>query len=115
MGARSAACCARAGVAAPIIMLTAADTDVDTFLGFDSGANGYITKPFRMGVLLVRLRERGRRLVSCAEALVTNEIPADKLAPCYLLRRAFRSGQTTAFLPSALSRPRRSAVGAVEW
>jgi glycosyltransferase involved in cell wall biosynthesis len=62
-------------------------------------------------VFLARLRERGRRLVWCAEALVTEEIPADKLAPRYLLRRAFRSGQTTAFLPSALARPRWSAVG----
>jgi glycosyltransferase involved in cell wall biosynthesis len=61
-------------------------------------------------IFLARLRERGRRLVWCAEALATEEIPADKLAPAYLLRRAFRSGQTTAFLPSALARPRWSAV-----
>ena len=58
----------RAGVSAPIIMLTAADTDADTILGLDSGANDYITKPFRMGVLLARAQgpaapacpERGR-------------------------------------------------------
>jgi DNA-binding response OmpR family regulator len=46
----------RAGVSAPIIMLTAVDTDEDIILGLDSGANDYITKPFRMGVLLARLR-----------------------------------------------------------
>lgn len=61
-------------------------------------------------VFLARLRERGRRLVWCAEAVVTENIPADKLAPGYLLRRAFRSGQTTAFLPSALAHPRWGAV-----
>ena len=61
-------------------------------------------------IFLARLRERGRRLVWCADAVVTEDIPADKLAPAYLLRRAFRSGQTTAFLPSALAHPRWGAV-----
>jgi DNA-binding response OmpR family regulator len=44
------------GVTSPIIMLTGADNDADTILGLDSGANDYITKPFRLGVLLARLR-----------------------------------------------------------
>ncbi len=61
-------------------------------------------------IFLARLRERGRRIVWCAEAAVTEDIPEDKLAPGYLLRRAFRTGQTTAFLPSALAHPRWSAV-----
>ena len=61
-------------------------------------------------VFLARLREQGRRTVWCAEAAVTEVIPQDKLATAYLLRRAFRMGQTTAFLPSALARPRWSAV-----
>jgi succinoglycan biosynthesis protein ExoM len=61
-------------------------------------------------IFLARLRERGRRVVWCAEAVVTEDIPADKLTPGYLLRRAFRAGQTTAFLPSALHRPRWGAV-----
>jgi CheY-like chemotaxis protein len=46
----------RAGVSMPIIMLTAADSDSDTILGLESGANDYVAKPFRMGVLLARLR-----------------------------------------------------------
>ena len=46
----------RAGVRAPIIMLTGADTDADTILGLDAGANDYVTKPFKLGVLLARLR-----------------------------------------------------------
>jgi succinoglycan biosynthesis protein ExoM len=61
-------------------------------------------------VLMARLREEGRRIVWCAEAWVTEMIPADKLTAAYLLRRAFRTGQTTAFLPSALAHPRWSAV-----
>jgi DNA-binding response OmpR family regulator len=35
------------GVKLPIIMLTGADTDADTILGLVSGANDYVTKPFR--------------------------------------------------------------------
>ena len=51
----------RQGVRAPIIMLTAADTDSDAVLGLDSGANDYITKPFRITVLLARLRAHLRQ------------------------------------------------------
>ncbi|MEX2618533.1 MAG: response regulator transcription factor [Alphaproteobacteria bacterium] len=51
----------RAGVKVPIIMLTGADTDADTILGLDAGANDYITKPFRLGVLLARLRAQLRQ------------------------------------------------------
>lgn len=51
----------RNGVTSPIIMLTGADTDADNILGPDSGANDYITKPFRLGVLLARLRAHIRQ------------------------------------------------------
>ena len=51
----------RNGVTSPIIMLTGADTDADTILGLDAGANDYITKPFKLGVLLARLRAHIRQ------------------------------------------------------
>jgi len=51
----------RNGVSAPIIMLTGADSDSDAILGLDSGANDYVTKPFRLGVLLARLRAQLRQ------------------------------------------------------
>jgi DNA-binding response OmpR family regulator len=44
------------GIVTPIIMLTGAATDADTILGLDAGANDYITKPFRFGILLARMR-----------------------------------------------------------
>ena len=46
----------RNGVRAPIVMLTGTDSEADTILGLDAGANDYVTKPFRLGVLLARLR-----------------------------------------------------------
>jgi DNA-binding response OmpR family regulator len=48
------------GIKVPIIMLTGADTDADTILGLDAGANDYVTKPFRFGVLLARIRSQLR-------------------------------------------------------
>lgn len=49
------------GVKAPIIMLTAHDTDADAILGLDSGANDYVSKPFRLAVLLARIRAQLRQ------------------------------------------------------
>ncbi|MFD2172867.1 response regulator transcription factor [Rhodobacter lacus] len=48
------------GVKCPVIMLTGHDTDADTILGLDSGANDYITKPFKFPVLLARVRAQLR-------------------------------------------------------
>jgi DNA-binding response OmpR family regulator len=54
----------RSGIKSPIIMLTGADSEADTILGLNSGANDYVTKPFQLNVLLARiraqLRQRGR-------------------------------------------------------
>ncbi|MGE0254732.1 MAG: response regulator transcription factor [Alphaproteobacteria bacterium] len=51
----------RGGVRAPIIMLTGHDTDADQILGLDAGANDYVAKPFRLNVLLARLRAQLRQ------------------------------------------------------
>jgi len=44
-----------AGVSCPIILLTAADSEDDTIEGLKSGANDYVTKPFRFAVLMARV------------------------------------------------------------
>ena len=51
----------KAGVKSPIIMLTAQDADSDTILGLEAGANDYVTKPFRLGVLVARVRAHLRQ------------------------------------------------------
>jgi DNA-binding response OmpR family regulator len=59
------------GVKSPIIMLTGADTDADTILGLDAGANDYVTKPFKLGVLLARLRAHIRQHERSDDAVFT--------------------------------------------
>jgi DNA-binding response OmpR family regulator len=44
------------GLKTPIIMLTAATSDTDTIEGLESGADDYVSKPFRFAVLLARIR-----------------------------------------------------------
>jgi CheY-like chemotaxis protein len=61
----------REGVRAPIIMLTAADSDADTILGLESGANDYVTKPFRINVLLARLRAHLRQHERSEDAVMS--------------------------------------------
>jgi len=51
----------KAGITTPIIILTGADSDADTILGLEAGASDYVTKPFRFGVLLARIRTRLRQ------------------------------------------------------
>lgn len=50
----------------PILMLTARDTEADTVLGLESGADDYVTKPFGVRELMARgqalLRRHGREL-----------------------------------------------------
>ena len=50
-----------AGEAMPVLVLTARGSWHDKVLGIDSGADDYMTKPFRMEELLARLRALIRR------------------------------------------------------
>jgi DNA-binding response OmpR family regulator len=51
----------REGFRRPIIMLTARDSDADTVIGLEAGANDYVAKPFRFAVLLARIRVQLRQ------------------------------------------------------
>ncbi|UUX47960.1 response regulator transcription factor [Nisaea acidiphila] len=61
----------RNGVKSPIVMLTAQDGDADTILGLDAGANDYVTKPFKIAVLLARMRAHLRQHEQSDDAVFT--------------------------------------------
>jgi DNA-binding response OmpR family regulator len=57
------------GFRAPVILLTGQDSDADTVLGLESGANDYVTKPFRFAVLLARIRAQLRQHEASEDAV----------------------------------------------
>jgi DNA-binding response OmpR family regulator len=61
----------RAGIRIPIIILTGADSEADTIQGLDSGADDYVTKPFRLSLLLARLRAHLRQSELSDDAVLT--------------------------------------------
>jgi DNA-binding response OmpR family regulator len=61
----------KGGFKAPILLLTGHDTDSDTILGLESGANDYVTKPFRFAVLLARIRAQLRQHEASEDAVFT--------------------------------------------
>ncbi len=65
----------------PVIMITAKQQETDIIRGFDLGADDYITKPFRMRELLVRIRAVMRRAGTREQARSTLTIGEVSLDP----------------------------------
>ena len=60
----------RAKLSTPIIVVTAREEDIDKIFMFDIGADDYVTKPFKIKVLMSRVRANIRR---ASNELVINE------------------------------------------
>lgn len=60
----------RAKLSTPIIVVTARQEDIDKIFMFDIGADDYVTKPFKIKVLMSRVKANIRR---AANELVINE------------------------------------------
>lgn len=67
------------GVDTPILILTARTDEVDMVIGLDSGADDYVTKPFRLAELLARVRALLRRGTSDEDGveLVVQDVRVD--------------------------------------
>lgn len=61
-----------AGSQIPIIFLTASNEEVNVIRGLDSGADDYITKPFKLGELCSRIRALLRRTGYTAKPVISS-------------------------------------------
>jgi len=74
----------------PIVMLTARTDTVDVVLGLESGADDYVTKPFKPQELVARVRARLRRGdESEAETLQLGDLTID--VPGHVVKRGDRA------------------------
>ena len=77
----------------PIILLTAKTDDMDKLMGFDHGADDYITKPFNILELKARIRALLRRAGSTEKKSPENTLSAGNILLDLDARNAYRSGQ----------------------
>jgi DNA-binding response OmpR family regulator len=84
-----------AGVALPVLLLTARDRTEDKVAGLDSGADDYLTKPFDFSELTARLRALLRR--SSAGAPATLKVGDLEMDPA--TREVRRQGQAVELTP----------------
>ena len=79
----------------PVILLTAKADDIDKLMGFDNGADDYITKPFNILELKARIRALLRRAGSTATASSSNQLIIGTIALDLDARNAYRNGKLT--------------------
>ncbi|MEE8294344.1 MAG: response regulator transcription factor [Sphingomonadales bacterium] len=108
----------RLGVKVPIIMLTGADSEADTILGLESGANDYVTKPFRFGILSARIRAHLRQHEQSEDAVFTigpySFHPSNKLLVEVETERKTRLTEKETSILKYLLRAKGKAVGRTE-
>ena len=76
----------------PIILLTAKTGDMDKLMGFDHGADDYITKPFNILELKARIRALLRRAGNSEKKSPNNTLSVGTITLDLDARNAFRAG-----------------------
>lgn len=82
-----------AGSNVPILMLTARDTLRDRLTGFEFGADDYVTKPFSLPELHMRLKALVRRAAGASDQLAVADLVFDTRT--LIVRRAGRRLELT--------------------
>ena len=77
----------------PIILLTAKVDDMDKLMGFDCGADDYLTKPFNILELKARIRALLRRAGSSDTEKTGNYLTVGSISLDLDGRNAYRSGE----------------------
>jgi DNA-binding response OmpR family regulator len=83
---------------APILMLTAKDSEVDKVVGLELGADDYVTKPFGMQELMARVRALIRRAGTGSQN-EGNTATAGDISIDVLRREATRAGEPVHLKP----------------
>lgn len=74
----------------PIIFLTASDEEINIIMGLDMGGDDYITKPFKLGVLISRMNALLRRAKDFSTA--DTELQSNGIKVLLLQRQAYKNG-----------------------
>ena len=75
----------------PIIFLTAADEEMNIIMGLDIGGDDYITKPFKLGVLVSRVNALLRRTKDFGSA--DTQLESNGMKVLLLQGQAFKNGK----------------------
>ena len=75
----------------PIIFLTASDEEMNIIMGLDIGGDDYITKPFKLGVLVSRINALLRRAEGFSS--VETELRSNGIKVLLLQGQAFKNGE----------------------
>lgn len=75
----------------PIIFLTASDEEINIIMGLDMSGDDYITKPFKLGVLMSRINALLRRARDFGEA--DTALFSNGIRLCPLQGQAFKNGK----------------------
>ena len=76
----------------PIILLTAKADDMDKLIGFDHGADDYLTKPFNILELKARIRALLRRANPVEKAAPATQLSIGSISLDLDARNAYRNG-----------------------
>jgi len=76
----------------PVILLTAKTDDMDKLMGFDHGADDYLTKPFNILELKARIRALLRRAGAAEKKTAVNALTVGTISLDLDARNAYRSG-----------------------